>query len=218
MKNIIIAIIAVLIISVGGWYAVTKGSDKDNTGAVAVVNGEEITSEQYKTLEDQVKAEQGTNFDLLSVDDKAKLQTQIIDTLVSQALLRQAIAEAKITVTDEQVAEQMTTIKGQFADETAYAQALTAQSLTEDGLRDQVRTDLTTQTYLEQTLKFSAITVTDEEIVTAYEGIAASQENVPALEEAREQVRGLLVQQKQQELINAHIEQLRGQADIEVLI
>jgi hypothetical protein len=194
----------------------SKGAD--TTGPVAVVNGEEVTRDQYKVLEDQVKAEQGTKFALLSVEDKAKLQTQIIDTLVSQALLRQAIAKANITVTDEQVAQQMTAIRGQFADETAYTQALTAQNLTEDGLRDQVRTELTTQAYFEQTLKFSTITVTDEEIVTAYEQVAASQENVPALEEAREQVRGLLVQQKQQELVNAHIEQLRGQADVEVLI
>ena len=216
MKNTIIAIIAVLIIGVGGWYFMSKGTD--TTGPVAVVNGEEVTRDQYKVLEDQVKAEQGTNFALLSVEDKAQLQTQIIDTLVSQALLRQAIAEANITVTDEQVAEQMTTIRGQFADEAAYTQALTAQNLTEDGLRDQVRTELTTQAYFEQKLSFSTITVTDEEIATAYEEISASQENVPALEEAREQVRGLLIQQKQQALVNAHLEELRGQAEVEVLI
>ena len=144
-----------------------------------------------------------------------KLNTQIINALVSQKLLQQAVAQTNITVPDASVQVELEAIENQFEDNAAYQSALVAQGLTENMLIAQIRTELATQAYLEQELNLSAVTATEEEITTTYEGAAT--EETPALEEIRDQVEAFVIQQKQQELINTFIDNLRAGAEVEVL-
>jgi parvulin-like peptidyl-prolyl isomerase len=214
MNKIILAIIAVLVIGLGVWYATTMRTGGE---AVARVNGEEITRKDFENLKSQVVAQQQINVASLDAATRAELDNQVVETLISQALLRQAVANSGVTVTSEDRDREIANIRGQFADDAAFQQALAAQGLTEAVLMTEVTNELVTRAYLNQKLNLSSVTATDAEVNTAYEQIASGQE-VPPLEEVRDDVRALVVQQKQQQLILAYVEELRAGAEVEILI
>jgi FKBP-type peptidyl-prolyl cis-trans isomerase (trigger factor) len=225
MTKIIIGIIVVLALIGGGWYAYSnnlipsfRGSaQKDPNAVVARVNGVDITRASLSQSETQVAAAQGVDLASLDQESRAQLQTAALDNLIVQILVGQAIAQAEVSASDEEVATQIETIKGQFVDTAAYQAALVAQSMTEADLRAQLVGDLTRQKYFKEILSLDAVTATEEEIRALYDQVAAVQD-VPPLEETYDEVETAVIQQKQQALVNAHVAELRATADIEILI
>jgi len=90
--------------------------------------------------------------------------------------------------------------------------------LTEEDLKEQTQLNLAMQTYLNQELDLELSEVTEAEITALYNQQAANLEDAPALEDVRTELEQVLLQQKQQELIIEHVQQLRADADIEILI
>jgi len=237
---LIIAAVVVTALIAGSWYAFSFGSSVQDTPGespeielgevktdpafenestvVAVVNGEELSRIDFEALQSQIAAQQG--FDLISIDvqTKAQVESQALDALVSQALLKQAAANKGVVASEEDVDEQIQTVKSQFESEALFETALTAQGMTEDDLRSQARTDIAAKAYLEQELSLSSVAVTDEEVEAVYRQATVGQEEAPPLEEAREQLEGMAIQQKQQTLIANLLQQLRAEADIQILI
>ncbi|MEK7109096.1 MAG: SurA N-terminal domain-containing protein [Patescibacteria group bacterium] len=223
MKNALIAVVAVLILGAGGWYYVSSGKFVQPAGGgapaaadkpVATVNGENIMQSRLASAESQIMAGQGTTTVLTQVQVRA----QALDSLIAQALLRQAAQKAGITASSTQVDAQVQANKTQLGGEDAYQQALTAQGMTEEDLRAQISASLIIQTYLIQTLNLSAIAASDAEIKAAYDQVAAQQTGVPPLAQVKDQVKTLVIQQKQQQLIDAQVQKLRAEGEVKVLI
>lgn len=221
MKKIIAIVVVVAVVAAGLWYVTTRTGENTRTedveSVVAVVNGEEITRGDLSAVEAQIVASQGIDPSLLSASMRAQIESQAIETVVSQALLRQAAAEANVEVPEENVDIQIEAIKGQFDTEEAYQNALGSEGLTESELRSQIRTDLAVQSYLDAVLNLSAIEATEAEVEEAYNQVATG-EGVPPLEEVYMQVESMVIQQKQQEVVGVHIDELRTTADIQILV
>lgn len=124
---------------------------------------------------------------------------------------------AGVEVSEAEIDAQLDIIKSQFEDEVVYEQTLAAQGLTEAELRTQLAAELSVGPYLEQAIDTASITVTQEEIDEAYAN-AAMQQDLPPLEQVRDQVEQLVLQEKQQPLIDQHIAMLQEVADIEKFI
>jgi len=186
--------------------------------AVAMVNGEEISRTQFEALKSQVIAQQG--FDIASLDAEAEsqLETQIVDELISQTLLRQAVDASGVVATQDDVDAQLEATVTQLGGEGAFNEALFAEGISEKEFRTQISAELAIQVYLEQELNPSSITVTDEEVEAAYAQVSAQNENVPSLEDVRPQIEQSVIQQKQQLLLAQLIDRLRTDADIEILL
>lgn len=217
MQKTIISLVVIAAVVAGAWYFVSN-RDGAQGEPVAVVNGENITASQLEDLQSQIAAEQGTTLEALDENTRAQVRTQALDVLISRTLLKQAAANAGVSVSAEDVAAQFDAIKGQFESDSAFQSTLTAEGLTEKTLRDQVKQDMTIQAYLRQELDLESITVTDEEIAQAYEAAIQGAEEVPPLEEVRDQVEQLVRGQKEQVLITQHVQELRENAEVEVLI
>ncbi|MDP3989380.1 MAG: SurA N-terminal domain-containing protein [bacterium] len=214
MKKTLLALILVALLATLGWFAFSMGSGD----AVALVNGEKISRADFETFQTEVAQQQGV--DLVTLDDQMKeqLQTLAIDELVARTLLRQAVEDSNIAISDEDIDVQLATIKGQFGDEATFYEALTAQGLTEKEFRAQIKTELATQAYFDQNVDLSGILATDEEIATKYDELATEGSDAPPLEEVREQVRSIVVQEKERAIITTHVQELAEGATIEVLI
>ncbi len=184
---------------------------------VAVVNGENITRGELEIARTQVTAQQGIDMSVFDDAAKAQFDAQILESLISQRLIQQASAKASITIDDATVDTQMATIRSQFATEEEFAQALTAEGLSEEALKAQIKKDLTTQAYLEQELQLSTITVSEEEVNTTYTQVAVGEE-VPPLEEVYAQVENMVREQKTQERIATLLERLSAEAQIERML
>lgn len=184
---------------------------------VATVNGEEISNASFNNQQAQLISGQGVDPTTLGVDAQTAIRSQVLDSLISQELLKQAAADADVRAPETEVDAQVDAIKGQFQDEALYEQALTEEGLTEAELRAQLSVNLSIRPYLEQALGLASVTATEEEINRVYEEAAAQQDLAP-LEEIRNEVEQLAIQQKQQLLIDQHIAELRGAADVEIFI
>ncbi|MEX0918456.1 MAG: SurA N-terminal domain-containing protein [Candidatus Paceibacterota bacterium] len=222
MKNLIIIIVAILALAGVGWYVFTLENSTDSvseeeSSVIAVINGEDVTRSDLNALQAQVAAEQGFDVSTLSEAEQAQFTEQMIDTLISQILLRQATEKAGIVVTEADIEAQWQMIRGQFPDEEAFNEALAASGVTAEELRLRIGNDLAVETYLEQELSLSEIEASEAEIDEAYEQFAGQQE-LPPLDEMRDEMAGFVVQQKQQELVATFVSQLRDEATVEILI
>jgi FKBP-type peptidyl-prolyl cis-trans isomerase (trigger factor) len=146
------------------------------------------------------------------------VREQVLNQLISRTLISQAAEASGTAVPAAQIDAQIESVTGQFESEEAYLAELDAQGLTEAELRSQIEAELLGQIYLEGTLDYESIAVTEEEVQSTYEQVAASGGQVPPLAEVREQVEQLVIQQKQQTLVAAHVDELRAEADIETFI
>jgi parvulin-like peptidyl-prolyl isomerase len=155
-----------------GAAACGGGSDSVPSGAVAVVNGTEISKEELDQLIAQAKkgyAAQKQQFPKAGTPEYQSLQTQYVAYLVELEEFRQEAEELGIEVTNKDVdAAEQDLIKSRFDGKRAdYVNALEAQGFT-------------TEQYREKALAVSALSkkifdavtkdvaVTDEEIVQYY--------------------------------------------------
>ena len=219
MKNALIAIVALFILGVGGWYFYSQGNSggKAEGGAVAVVNGEEVSRAEFERLQTQIATQQGVDVASTTEDVKSKIKAQALDSLIAQTLLRQAAKAAGITASSTGVESQLAAVKVQLGSQDAYDQALAEQGMTEESLRTRINSDFIIQAYLERELHLSTITVSDEEVKAVYDA-AAAQQTVPPFEEVKDQVKQAALSQKQQALVEAHVATLRSAGDVKVLI
>lgn len=196
----------------------TAEQEVEQTNIVARVNGEDIERSELSEAVSDIAARQGVS-DLasLSAEERSTIEEQALEQLISRTLLRQAAAGASVQAQEAAVSAQLESIRGQFESDAEYQEALSQEGLTETELRSQIAEDTALQAYVEQAIDLGSITVTDEEIEEQYAAFAEAQEDAPALSVVRDQIESLILQQKQQEAISAHIDELRADADIEIL-
>jgi len=223
-KILLVGLVGLLVVAAGAWFFISNGGTPAQNGsselsdAVARVNGEEITRTELENSAALLAAQQGADVASLDAANRAQLQTQALDVLIANTLVQHAAASSGLTASEADIDTQIETIKSQFPDDAQFQEVLLGQGLSEADLREQVAGELAQQAYLEQTLDLASVMVTEEEVNALYQQEAAAVEDVPPLEEVREQIELFVIQQKQQELLAAHIQELRLAADIEILI
>lgn len=114
--------------------------------AVATVNGTKITKDDLYN-------------ELVSVGGTATL-----DNMITMELIDQAAADAKVTITDEDVNAEIESLKTQFGGEEALNSALAQSGMTLDDLKKNTEIQVKIRKILEPQTK-----VTDEDISTYYE-------------------------------------------------
>lgn len=210
-------VVIVGVVAVGG-YSLLKGGLIDK--AVAVVNGEKITQEKYDSRQAQlasVLSAQGqdpTSEELVGI-----IKQQVLDDLVAETLILQEAKKEGITAKEDEVNAVFEQSKSQFADEKVFADELTKQGFTESSFRATLTNQNIFQQYLNAHVDLASVSATEEEVEALYEqSISGGGENIPELEEVRDQVQAEVVRQKQQALINEFMNNLRNSSQIEILI
>ncbi|MGB5945551.1 SurA N-terminal domain-containing protein [Paenisporosarcina sp.] len=193
----------------------------DKSKIVAIVNDEELKGDQYNQALMSIQGQmQQMGQDPTSKEASEQIKTQTLDTLVNQTLIRQKADEAKLTATEEEINKEYTTYEEQVGGEEAMAKALEAQKMDKETLKEQIADSIVFGKYQDKVAP--AKEVTDEEIQAYYDQAVAqaegTEQKLPPLEEASEEIKGILEQQQQQELFAAHVEKLKADAKIELKI
>jgi hypothetical protein len=235
-KNIFI--IVALVVLIGGFllfYSFGEESSNNPTNqnttfesgdVVATVNGEEIIGSDFELIYSQISTQQGVDPATLDEQTQNQFSSQVIETLVTQVLLKQAAEKSDIVVSEESIDLQVESAKGQFESDEAFQQALSTENLTEESLRNQIWESIIINSYLQQELNLSTVTATESEVAQVYEqAIVSSEAEAEAevevaapLSDVYAQLEAMVIQQKQQELISQFTEKLRVDAEIEILI
>ena len=219
MNKTVNAIIVVIVVVAAGWYLLSMrtpaGMGANDT--IATVDGTAITRAELTAEESQLAAQNGAS--ATSTAMQAQFQSVALDALIGKTLLMQGAQKVGITASSTEVDAQLAAMKANFSSPDDYQKALVAQGLTEDGLRTEISQNLVITSYLDQQLKLSATTATDAEIKAAYDqATKGTGTSTPPLSTVRDQVSQMVIQQKQQSIVDAYVTQLRSAADVKILI
>ncbi len=208
---------------------------------VASVNGELIYETQFQQVIERMMwtyEQQGMDFSGEEGDElRLQVEESVLDHLIQQALLIQEAEKLNLTVSDEDVDAEFESLRSQFDTEEAFQEILDNTMFTEEELKETLKTEMTIESLLESVVE--EIEVAEEDI----EGMYASYEEqfqaqmetmeedgeeltdeekaamaLPPYEEIKEELRLQLLQEKQQEVMMAYVDELMESSEIEKLI
>lgn len=189
--------------------------------SAATVNGVKISLADFEKNRTQLTqaAEQQGN-DTTNETIVSEIKTQALDLLINTELLRQAAGNAGVVVTPEDIDARYEEIKAGLGSEEELISRMAELGITTESLRKDIEGEILIKTHLTAAIDTTTVTVSEEEIVAGYAQVSggAAGAEVPPLDEVRPQLEAQLRFNKEQELINTYITELRDAASIEVLI
>lgn len=196
--------------------------------AAAKVNGEKITVAQLDAELEKIKAQNPTILDPANGGlPEGQIRKMLLDELIDRMLLEQEAEKVGVTVSDDEINEQIDAMKAGYPDEAAMESALQEAGYTIETLKVQRRHDLLVQGLLEK--KITDDQITDAEVKAYYEehketfnppaDAQAGDSEAPekSFEELAPQIKSMLVNQKRNEVYQDLRTQLRADAQIEIL-
>ena len=181
MKKIkkIIATIAILTIAVSamGCKMIEKTPEAIQKTVLATVGSEKITKGDLDKLLSQYDAQLKQQYgDDYATNDKVKdqikqLKQKQLDSLVTEKILLQKATELNLKPSDDdinkKIDEQINQIKTQYPGEGQYESVLQQNNVTEDQLKESMKTSIIATAVQEDILK--DVAVTDDEVQTYYD-------------------------------------------------
>lgn len=231
-KKYIIATVAAVLIALLALVYVLEDQGKLTTGffaglqeqvskhtAAAKVNSDKISKYDLEISMTQLSsgaAAQGA--DVADPAVQTEIRTQALDMLINTELLKQEANSRGITVTEEEITTRLETLKTDVGGEEVLNQRMVEFGINQKTLLRDIKNELTIKKLLDEIFKEKSITITDEEILAFYDESGGVNAGLPALEEVKEQIEAQLKATKEQGVVTTYIEELRGKAEIEILI
>jgi peptidyl-prolyl cis-trans isomerase C len=106
---------------------------------IARVNGEEIGRTEFEQTVHNVQLRAGRP---VPAEQRDQVFRGVLDDMIAMRLLKQEVLRRQLTATEAELAAAVKQLRQQFASEAAFSQALKAQKMTLDQLRDETRTQL----------------------------------------------------------------------------
>jgi parvulin-like peptidyl-prolyl isomerase len=171
MKIVLYVVLAAFVLSLLWMGGVRLFDGGGSNTVIAKVSGKAITVEEFNQAFNQQLAfyQQYQGSVPRSVYNQLRYET--LQQLINQQLLLQQVKKERIKVNKADIDSELQTIKDQFPTDADYQAQLKYSNMTEKQLRDNIKDNLAVNSLIE--LK-STYTVTDEDIVRAYEQVEAS--------------------------------------------
>lgn len=191
---------------------------------VAEVNGEEIMKEEFENAYVGQFQQMAMQAQMSGQEvDQAQLKEQIAESLVSQRLLVQETENRDIEASEEEVNETLTTLAEQngMASSDEFLAALEEQDLSEEEVREQVASQVKVDKLIAE--ETGDTEVSEEELQEFYDQVKAQQEEMggeelPPLEDIQSELEAQLLQQKENEAVQALVAELREGAEVTINI
>jgi len=151
-KRRLVQIVLLLIILPFAFFGVDSYRHAGDTDGPAIVNGAEITRQEFETAlrqqQDRMRQMLGVNYDP-AMFEKEEIKHAVLDNLIAQKLLIERAKSVGLTVTDQQIAQVIAGIDafkadGKF-DQSRYVAALSGQNMTPLSFEARVKEDLVGQ-------------------------------------------------------------------------
>lgn len=149
----------------------------DESAAVATVNNEEITKEEFLEVEEQEKQQ----LMMMGMDPESEeaeqmmgeMRPQILENLIANTVLMQRVEEEGIEVSEEDVEDQYQQYVEQVGGEEMLEQQMEQAGMTKEDFRQEIAENLPVQiyveSYLEENLDEEELEFTEEELRERYE-------------------------------------------------
>jgi len=156
--------LALILVSTAVWAA----DKKTSSDRVAVVNGVDITSNDFNRALSSYMQRVAQRGQQIPEPQMAELKNAILENLIIAELLFQESKQKGIEVKAEDVTEQLQDIKQRFPTETEFKKVLDENQITESDLQVQIKRDLAIQQLIDKEVA-QGVMITDEESKTYYD-------------------------------------------------
>jgi peptidyl-prolyl cis-trans isomerase C len=150
-------------------------------GAVATVNGVEITQDDFDKEMARVRSQFARSGRSLKESPLPDIKDRVLETLINRELLYQESQEKGIKVDDAEVNQQVDSLKKRFPNEEEFKAALKEMKISEDELKSQIRKGMAIQQFVDKDL-VKDVKVSEKEVEDFYK-------NNPDMFKQPEQVR-----------------------------
>ena len=204
-KQVIIASMLIMSFAIVG-CASNNTQETTETAVVqwetlVTVNGQAITSAEVSTMQ-ELFAQQGQQVS----------EQDALEQVINQIVLTQQVAPLSAAETESMIEEQLS-LQGLSLDD--YKGQIETMGMSYEAELENAREWFAVQSYVDSTVG-SDFAVTDEEARAFYDSYSQqSPEELPPYEELEEQIIMTIQQQKLQEAVQVHIQELRADADIQ---
>lgn len=184
----------------------------------ATVNGVEIKNSDLNLSIKQF--EQAASIQGVDVTDpqvRETLNKQALEVLINTEMLKQEAERQGLTVTDEEVSNRITEIETQVGDRAVLQERMDNLGIDDNRLRQDVHGELLVQKLLDKKFSEANIQVTDEEVLEFYQSIGAATQDLPPLEEVKDQIFVQIRTSKEQQVVDTTIAELKAISDIQIL-
>jgi foldase protein PrsA len=171
VRKLALIIIALASLTLG--LAGCGGDDKNvPDGAVAVVDGEEITKSEFDALLNRAKTSYEQNkrdFPKVGTPEYKTLQNQAVQYLVQQEKYRQSAEDLDVEVTDKEIDDRLKQVKQQYfgGKEDEFQKNLKSQGLTVAEVRSEIESQLLSEKIYAKVT--ADVKVTDEDVTEYYD-------------------------------------------------
>lgn len=204
-----------------------EGNENVETGeAVAIVNGEEISKEDFDYTVQRISMnyeQQGLSLE--GEQGEAVLEgirEEAMDILVEERILLQEAIKNGHSVTDEEVEEEFESLKGQFSSQEDFEEILEMNLLTEERLKKMLKTEMHIERFFKEATE--NVEVSEAESKEAYDRYfeeiqgTEAEEDFPSYEEIKYDLEFEIMQEKQNVEFRTIIETLKADSEINILI
>ena len=208
-----ITIFAVIMVMV---MALTGCSKK---GPVAIVNGVEISRDDFNTELKFELAAYETQGVTLTDEQIEEVKQYIVDRLINTQLLTEAAAKAGITVASLDVDGELAAVIESFEDETTFEKALAEADFTLESYKAALTDVLMIEALFEKELELSKLDVSEEEIQAMVDIYLENYEGEEEIDEEdlREYLTFTLKENKAESMRGEYVEKLRKESEIKYL-
>lgn len=228
-KKYIAIILALLVLGgAGSYFFLPKNlnlwskldiSSLSSGNAAAVINGEKITKTDLDLRIEQARESiQSQGIDLSDEKIFAEIKKQVLDDMINEKILLQNAKKGGFVATDAEVQTAYSQLISRYETQEDFKKELIAKKITEEEVKENLTREITLNKYIEQSVDLKSVDSTDAEIKELYKNYSAQQENMPKLEEIKDQLANQVKQQKTRTIIFNFIEKLKSNADIKILL
>ncbi|MBS3681471.1 SurA N-terminal domain-containing protein [Ornithinibacillus massiliensis] len=183
-----------------------KVADDD---VVISINDTEVSGDHYNTiyLQTKIRASQFGQ----DIEDKENIKEITLNEIIAQELIKQEAERLGIEVSEENVQEELDTLKSE--NEEQFEAYLETYNLTEDSLKEQIRFSQILSQFIEEEIEIAE--VTEDDIKETYDQLKKDMENIMEFEQAEPIIEQQLTQQREADALQAKVEELMDDANIE---
>jgi hypothetical protein len=192
-------------------------ADMKAKAPAAKVNGVVVPMKDFDSgVKQLVEMAKLQGLDSTSDEAVATFKKEAIDSLVNGELLRQVAIEKGKEATTEDVDARLKEISDEIGEE-ELNKRMADFGVTKENLRRDIENEILIQSLFESEINKETIEVTDDEVLALYNQANVNNQ-LPALEEIRDEVVFRVREDKYNQQIGAYIEDLKNKAEIEILI
>jgi peptidyl-prolyl cis-trans isomerase C len=187
----------------------------DEATSAATVNGTVISVQDFQRELERIQRQKGISAEKTDEATQATVKREALENLISREILYQESVKQHITIEPSVVEREVDQAKAKFAGPGQFTESLRRINMTETAVREQVMRGLAMRKLIERSVGKNDA-ASDEELKKYYE--QHQDAFTLPLEDVREKVRSLVLQEKKITMLQRFVKSLRDAAAVVILL